>query len=300
MEIQQAKVILAIVNESSMVGAAERLGVTQPAISSALGQFEKELGITIFHRSRKGLQLTEQGKALLPAIRNFLDSENEILSLFHIQSKTSGSLRIAGRQGFMEDVFPILLNKLARTFPEITIESAISGNKPDVIEALQSGRADIAFASSPKIKSIAAEVFHHDPIRLAVSRDHPLARKRQVLRSDLAALSYCLPGKNDRLRQPIERFLKKMVKSPNIMMETNDYTLMRNIVATGVCAGFIYGHMLINPEARNTLKPLPLPQLDIWRDLTILYRRDDLPPHGITAKDLFIKESRLVLSKYAK
>jgi DNA-binding transcriptional LysR family regulator len=84
------------------------------------------------------------------------------------------------------------------------------------------------------------------------------------------------------------------------MTETNDYTLMRNIVATGVCAGFIYGHMLVNPEARNMLKPLQFKQLDIWRDLTILYRRDDLPPHGISAKDLFIKESRLMLSKYAK
>ena len=84
------------------------------------------------------------------------------------------------------------------------------------------------------------------------------------------------------------------------MTQTNDYTLMRNIIATGACAGFIYSHMLCNPEARNTLKPLSIKQLDIWRDLTLLYRRDDLPPHSITAKDLFIKEGRRVLSKYAK
>ena len=83
------------------------------------------------------------------------------------------------------------------------------------------------------------------------------------------------------------------------MTETNDYTLMRNIIATGACAGFIYGHMLANPEARNTLKPLQIKQLDIWRDLTLLYRRDDLLPHGITAKELFIKEGSKVLLKYA-
>jgi DNA-binding transcriptional LysR family regulator len=300
MEIQQAKVILAIVEESSMVGAAERLGVTQPAISSALGQLEKELGIVIFHRSRKGLQLTERGKVLLPAIRDFLDSEKMILSLFRTQSKTSGSLRIAGRQGFMEDVFPLLLGKLAMKYPEITIESAMSGSQSEVIEALQSGRADIGFAPSPKIKSIMAEVFFHDPIRLAVSKNHPLARKRIITKSDLSALSYCLPAKSDRLRHPIERFLRSVIVSPKIMMQTNDYTLMQNIIATGVCAGFIYGHMLANPEARLVLKPIRIKQLDIWRDLTILYRRDDLPPHGMTAKDLFIKESRVVLSKYAK
>jgi DNA-binding transcriptional LysR family regulator len=300
MEIQQAKVILAIVEESSMVGAAGRLGVTQPAISSALGQFERELGIIVFHRSRKGLQLTEKGKVLLPAIHAFLDSEKEILSLFQIQSKTKGLLKIAGRQGFMQDVFPALIGKLEKKYPDMKIETAISGSKSEVIEALQSGRADIAFASSPKTKSIAAEVFFHDPIRLAVASNHPLARKRVITKSDLARLSYCLPAKNDRLRQPIERFLRSVVKAPKIMTQTNDYTLMRNIVATGVCAGFIYGHMLANPEARLILKPLKIKTLNIWRDLTILYRRDDLPPHGITAKDLFIKESRLILAKYAK
>ncbi len=300
MEIQQAKVIVAIVQESSMVGAAERLGVTQPAISSALGQFEKEIGVLLFHRSRKGLQLTERGKSLIPSIRKFLESEKEILSLFNIQSSSQGVLRIAGRQGFMEDVFPLLLDELRKKYPGITVESAMSGSQSEVIEALQSGRADIVFAPSPRIKSLAAEIFHHDPIRLAVSKKNPLTKKRIISKSDLAELSYCLPTKNDRLRQPIERFLRQIVKSPKIMTETNDYTLMRNIIATGACAGFIYGHMLCNPEARNTLKPLRIKQLDIWRDLTLLYRRDDLPPHGITAKDLLIKESARLLLKYVK
>ena len=200
----------------------------------------------------------------------------------------------------MEDVFPILMLRLGKQYPDISVESALSGSKSEVIDALQSGRADIAFASSPKIKSIAAEVFHHDPIRLAVSKDHPLARKKVISRSDLASLEYCLPTKNDRLRQPIERFLRKAVGSPKITTQTNDYTLMRNIIATGNYAGFIYGHMLANKEVRNTLKPLKIKQLDIWRDLTLLYRRDDLYPHGITAKDLFIRESRVILSKYAK
>lgn len=300
MEVQHAKVVLAIVEESSMVGAAEALGVTQPAISAALGQFEKELGILVFHRSRKGLQLTERGKAVLPFVHDFLESEKDILSLFHIQSKTAGSLRIAGRQGFMQDVFPALLEKLKKKYPAITIESALSGSQAEVIEALQSGRADIAFAPSPKIKSIAAEVFHHDPIRLAVSKHHPLAGKRSISKKDIALLSFCLPSKNDRLRKPIEKFLRQVAAKPSIMIETNDYTVMRNIIAGGMCAGFIYGHMLVNSEARNMLKPLKLKQLDIWRDLTLLCRRDDLPPHGITAKNLFIHESRKLLSKYAK
>ena len=298
MEIQQAKVVTAIVEEGSMVGAAMRLGVTQPAISAALTHFEKELGIMIFTRSRKGLRLTEQGKALIPIIRKFLSSEKEILSLYKIQYSQFGRLRIAGRQGFMQDVFPFLFERMKKKFPGISIEAAISGNQSEVVEALQSGRADIAFASSPKIKSVIAEVFYQDPVRLAVSASHHLSRKRIIENSDLEELQFCLPTKNDRLREPIEKFLHHAVSKPNIILETNDYTFMRNLIAGGICSGFIYGHMLANPEARKMLKALPIKDLDIWRDLTLLYRRDDLLPHGITAIDFFIKESKLILSKY--
>jgi DNA-binding transcriptional LysR family regulator len=300
MEIQQAKVVAAIVEEESMVGAALRLGVTQPAISAALTQFEKELEIMIFTRSRKGLRLTEQGKALIPFIRKFLSSEKEILSLYKIKHVHSGTLRIAGRQGFMEDVFPILFERLKKKYPDISIESAISGNQSEVVETLQSGRADIAFASSPNIKSVISEVFYQDPIRLAVSASHHLARKRIIENSDLKELQFCLPTKNDRLREPIEKFLHQAISKPNIILETNDYAFMRNLIAGGMCSGFIYGHMLANPEARAVLKALPIKELDIWRDLTLLYRRDDLLPHGVTAKDFFIKESKMILSKYAK
>src|SRR5436853_334853 len=112
MEIQQARIVAALVKAGSMMGAAEELGITQPAISTALGKLEKQLGVVIFHRSRKGLQLTHQGKLLLPGIGRLLDAENEILQKFTVQSESSGSLHVSGRQSFMEDIFPILLAAL--------------------------------------------------------------------------------------------------------------------------------------------------------------------------------------------
>src|SRR2546423_14513861 len=136
----------------------------------------------------------------------------------------------------MENVLPILLQKLSFAFPRIKIEAALSGNQEEVIASLQSGRSDFAFAASPKIKSITAEAFHHDPIRLAVSKKHPLAMKRIIGAQELRGLRYCLPVKADRLRGPIERFLKRLVEHPSILIETNDYALMRNMIGEGICA----------------------------------------------------------------
>ena len=73
MDIMHARVVSALVREGTMLGAAERLGVTQPAISAALGTFEKELGFTLFYRTRRGLTLTNHGVNLLPKIQKLLD-----------------------------------------------------------------------------------------------------------------------------------------------------------------------------------------------------------------------------------
>ncbi|MEI8134556.1 MAG: LysR family transcriptional regulator [bacterium] len=299
MEIQQLKVALALVTESSMIGAAERLGVSQPAISASLNNLERELGVILFHRSRTGLRLTESGKLLLPFIKQFLQSESDIASFFKQSNPEAGTIRVAGRQGFMEYVFPDLFNILQKKYPLIKIATALSGNQDEVVEALQAGRADIGFASSPGIKSIVAEVMHHDPIRLAVASGHKLAKKRNVSKNDLSQLAFCIPEKKDRLRQPIERFLSRLGKNLKIVTETNDYTLTRNIITTSECAGFLYSHMFVNPEARKTLVNLKIADLNIYRDLTILHRRDDLSPQAETARKVFIYEGKRILTKYA-
>jgi DNA-binding transcriptional LysR family regulator len=299
MEIYQAKVFLALAEEGSMTRAAEHLRVTQPAISSALSGFERELGYVLFHRSRKGLTLTEQGRALLGSTRAFVALAKSIEESGKERRSDAGILRIAGRQGFMQYVFPYLVTELHKIAPEITIERALSSDQQQVVEALQMGTADLAFAASPAMKSISAEVLNEDAIWLAVSRDHPLAHTRTPLLGAIAGLDLCLPLSSDRLRKPIEQFLRKLPKRPRIVLETNDYTLMKNLIERGECAGFIYAHMLLGGRS-SLIQPLKLPEMKLKRDLTILHRRDDLVPHVVFARKVFITEARRLLLANAK
>lgn len=297
MDIQQANTILELSVEGTMLGAAERLGVTQPAISAALGTVEQKLGIKIFVRSRRGLTLTEHGTNLLPLVRQMLEVNKEIEQFGKQLPMDEGVVRIAGRQGFMQYVFPALLSRLQVKFPKIRIEYALSGDQSEVLDSLRKGIVDFAFAASPKIKSIHAEVFFQDPVWLAVSSNHSLARKRSITFSDLAALPICLPAKNDRLRRPIDALLRK-AKARNIVLETNDYTLMRNIISDGQCGGFIYAHMLTRDF--KELHPLAVRGFELKRDLTILNRRDDIAPHAETARKFFIAEAMKLLSQAAR
>lgn len=292
MEIQQARIVQALALEGTMLAAADRLGLTQPAVSASLGALETSLGVKLFLRSRRGLSLTQHGIALLPRVRQMLEINTSITQYGKQLSREEGSIRIAGRQGFMQYVFPSLLGLLRKYYPDIKVEFALSGEQHEVISALQTGAADFAFAASPKIKSISSQVFFHDPVWLAVAPSHPLAKKKNVTLADIKDLEICLPAKHDRLRGVIERFLRK-AHAKNVIIETNDYTLMRNIILASECAGFIYAHVLTSDP--NELRPLKVKEFSLTRDLTVLHRRDDLAPHAETAMNFMLAEAVRIL-----
>lgn len=295
-----ARVVSALVREGTMLGAAERLGVTQPAISAALGSLEKEIGLTLFYRTRRGLTLTVHGQALLPKIKRLLDIAAEVKDFGKDHSADEGVIRIAGRQGFMQNVFPTLLSKLKERKPNIEIEAAHTAEQQTVVDELQNGRVDLAFAASPKIKSIVAEVIFRDPVLIAVGEDNAILRKKTITQKDVSDLTFCIPLGSDRLRSPMNNFLRKLPQKPKIILQTNDYTLMRNLIVREGVAGFVYAHMFASDNGRSGLTPLPIKNLHLTRDLTILHRRDDLMPHVRTARDIFIEETQKLLEETAK
>jgi DNA-binding transcriptional LysR family regulator len=184
--------------------------------------------------------------------------------------------------------------------PEIHIERAYAEDQERSVQYLRSGLVDLAFAASPKIKSIHSDVFYRDPVLLAVSHTHPLAKKKHIIPSDLKHIPLCLPIRADRLRSPMNEFLKMIGTKINIILETNDYTLMRNLIEKDHCAGFVYLHNMITEDRESGIVPLRIPELSIIRDLTILYRRDDIAPHVERTKDVLIEEAKIILDKTKK
>lgn len=294
MELQQLRAVVAIAETGRISEAAKRLGVTQPAVSLALGQLERELRAPLFHRAPGGLTLTAKGEELLPKARLLLGTAKEIGALAQHTHDDRGELRISGRPGFLEYVLPILLRKLHDSLPSIRVTSIHSGSASEVVDDVRLGRADLGFAASPKIKSITAEVIFRDPVWLAVAASDPLGKKRRVALSDLKDRDFCIPVAEDRLRPSINALLRKIGVPSARITETNDYTLMKNLIAEGQHAGFVYAHMLLS-ENEARIRPLKLSEFKVVRDLTILHRRDDITPHVTRARTVLIEEAGRIL-----
>lgn len=299
MELQHLRAFVAIAEAGRISHAAKTLGVSQPAVSFALGQLERELRAPLFHRTPTGLTLTAKGEELLPKAQLLLSTAKEIGALAQQTHDDRGELRISGRPGFLEYVLPVLLRKLHETLPGIRVTSIHSGSAAEVVEDVRLGRADLGFAASPKIKSIAAEVIFRDPVWLAVAQSAALARKRRVTLADLRDHNFCIPVAEDRLRPSINALLRKIGVPNARITETNDYTLMKNLIAEGQHIGFVYAHMLLSEQERR-IRPLHIAEFQVVRDLTVLHRRDDIVRHALRARGILIAEAQRILADNAR
>ena len=96
MELYQLKTFITVAAEENLTRASERLYTSQPAVSAHIKALEEELGVALFIRSKKGMQLTKEGQLLLPKALEILDSAGDLLNQARrLQGKPMGNTRIA-------------------------------------------------------------------------------------------------------------------------------------------------------------------------------------------------------------
>lgn len=185
--------------------AAENLGVAQPALSRQIAQLESALGATLFHRTRRRVELTAAGAALRektePLLRTLQRLPDELQS---IANGERGRIRIAFTGLAMATVLPRLLRECHRRLPNLRIELNESPTSVQ-IGALRSGEIACGFfhpdSQTPGIKTI---TLLHEKNGVLLPVDHPLARRSGLTLHDLVETPFVLfprphnPGFYDR------------------------------------------------------------------------------------------------------
>lgn len=153
------KVFKAVVERNSFSGAAKALFISQPAVSQAINQLEKQLNVTLFRRMSKGVMLTSEGQVLY----NYIDAglkliwagENKLLQMTKL---LCGEIKISAGDTISKHYLLPLLEQFNNQYPDIKVK-VINRTSRDSIELLKSGGVDIAFASLP-IEDSAIKINH--------------------------------------------------------------------------------------------------------------------------------------------
>jgi DNA-binding transcriptional LysR family regulator len=190
METQLLEVFRTVARYGSITGAATALRYTQSAVSRQIAALEAELGVRVFDRLPRGVELTAEGRELLPHAEAVLDRlAGARRSLDDLRGLGRGRLRVGAFPTAVAALVPRALASFRQAYPEVDL-SLVEGRTPGLLERLADGDADVAVVSTSPVDHLddVRYELHHlldERLLVAVSRDHRLARRRTVRLAEL-------------------------------------------------------------------------------------------------------------------
>ncbi|MFZ4573910.1 MAG: LysR family transcriptional regulator [Phycisphaerales bacterium] len=281
MELSAIRYFRVILQERHLTRAAEKLGVTQPALSAMLKKLEAEVGTTLIHRTRRGLQPTEAGvvfgeycdqairavEAGVQAVREFAGFER-------------GSIRIGGGATATGYLLPPVVREVSRGRPGLRFYIREAGSAA-VAEAVLSGELDLGIVTLPVTLARSDELVRiplvADEMRLVAPKGHRLARpaKGGFRWKELEGEPFVAFEKGTAVRSMIDRAAQAAGVTLNVIMELRSIESIKQMVAEGIGLALVSRFALRNDEGS------PCRDGRLSRRLAIVRRRDRTP--GVAA-----------------
>jgi DNA-binding transcriptional LysR family regulator len=264
MDLANLNAFIAIAEMSSFSLAAERLHLTQPAVSKRLASLESQLNVRLFDRLGREIGLTEAGRALLPRayqILNVLDDTRRALT--NLEGDISGRLTLATSHHIGLHRLPPFLRSFTRAHPKVNLDIRFLDSEVAYDEVLH-GRAELAVITlAPQTAMpIRAVKVWDDPLDFVVAPEHPLAQKLGITLADVASYPAVFPGGNTFTHHIAQRLFEHEGLTPNITMSTNYMETIKMMVSIGIAWSVLPRTMLDDQVVR-----LPLPGIQLTRQL---------------------------------
>jgi LysR family hydrogen peroxide-inducible transcriptional activator len=192
--LRQLQYAVAVADALSFRRAAELCHVSQPSLSAQLAQLEDALGVRLFERDRRRVLLTAAGRVIIERARRLLVEADDVIDAGKRASDPlSGTLRIGVIPTIAPYLLPSIAPKLRAAFPRLSVVWR-EDKTENLMHALQAGELDTALvALEAELGDVEHAVIAKDPFVLALSPEHPLARKKgPVHASDLRAAEVLL------------------------------------------------------------------------------------------------------------
>lgn len=214
--------------------AAEELSISQPSLSHAIGELEKELGTKLFTKQGRNIVLTKYGKVFLDYVEESLKTLNMgIKKMKTLTGQTEGVVELAYIYTLGSEFVPHLVADYIRSHEELKVQFRFTvGNTSEIIQGLKEERYDIGFCSMAERE---AEVdftpVGKENLVVVVPKGHPLCQKRSVDLEEAAAYPQIFYTQNSGLRPVVDRMFEHAKVHPRIAYEIEEDGSMAGLVA---------------------------------------------------------------------
>jgi DNA-binding transcriptional LysR family regulator len=235
MDVRQLEMFRAVAEDGAFTRAAQRLHVSQSAVSRQLKLLEEELGTLLLHRTRRGVSLTPAGELLLTtANRIHRDMKDVVWQISETQALQRGLLRLGGGMTVCLYILPRLLKKFRALYKNVDLR-VTSGTAEAVLRLLRNHQVDLGLLTLPIVEADleVLPVLKEEMVVVTAPR-HPLSRQRFVEPRSLARYPLILfePGSNT--RKVLDAFFLEQEIPVNVAMETENVEIIKAMVASGL------------------------------------------------------------------
>ena len=186
MTITQLKYVLSVAEYQNFTVAAEHSFVTQPTLSMQIQKLEDELGVKIFNRSKKPIELTDVGRKIVEQAKVIVDESNRVLDIVHQQKGyIGGEFKLGIIPTIMPTLLPMFLQNFTKKYPKVKliIEELTT---EDIIRKLTDGHIDAGIAATPlENEAIKERPLYYEPFVGLIPQNHRLFNNKQITAEEL-------------------------------------------------------------------------------------------------------------------
>ncbi len=277
LSLRDLEYALAVAQTRHFGRAAERCGVSQPALSEQIRKLEGLLGVDLFERGRRGVQVTPRGEILLAGAERVLSEAHALLELAHgAVEPLESTLRLAAIHTLGPYYLPYLLRQTRAAFPNLKLRLR-EGQTEALLESLRNGAIDMVLAALPLPGDGFTTVpLFHEPFILVCPAGHPVGALRQPGLQDLPADGLILLEEGHCLRDHALSLCAGA--APSARMATSVETLW-HMIATGEGYSLLPSLSLAGRgDIEDLVVCLPLTEPEARRTIALVWRATD--PRG--------------------
>ncbi|MGX6444058.1 LysR family transcriptional regulator [Neobacillus sp. K501] len=271
---QQLHVFVTVAEMENFSRAAEKLHMTQPAVSQYIQSFERTMGSKLLDRSNKFVRLNKAGVIVYHHAKEILGLYAKMHYLVDdLTNKASGSLSIGASYTFGEYILPHVIAKMHEKYPLITPTIAI-GNTKEIAKLVLGHQLDVGIVEGNfSDKHLVIEPFAEDSMYLVASSTHRLAQNNGEMNiTDLEEETWIVRESGSGTREVTEKLFRLYGMIPQKTLVFGSTQLIKESVEAGLGVSLLSYWAVRKECSMGTLKILDVKQLPITRDFSVVLR----------------------------
>ncbi|NKB68863.1 MAG: LysR family transcriptional regulator [Candidatus Latescibacteria bacterium] len=284
MNLQHLRYFLAVAQSGGFTQAARQLHVTQPTVSNGIAELERTLGVKLFNRGSRRVDLTMEGRALV----NYAVQVQDLLEEAQDRLQQRDGLPGAGFQFGAIDaaviyLLPDILKEYMDTYPEMELSVQVAPSRY-LVEDLLTNRSEFAVISLPfSHAKIDTTTIYQDAMPLVVSADHSFVPRASVALEEVVQEPLILFHADSVSRTIVDERLAEAGLAPTVVMEMRSPEAMRRLVEAGVGVSFLPQLVVREGVESGVLCQVQVEGVAFHRSIGVAWRRGRYFGPGIRA-----------------